>query len=217
MCFIFEDLLTGTSLDLKTATYYTCNIDAVSNFENRFIINVSYPIEPIVTDLTCKNAHDGQIVFNANGVGPYDVIWTDAQGNIVRQVNTTGNDTLQGITAGDYTLNVIDNGSAQCNNGSKTVTVSEPANGLTVTGLAHKQNCDGSNGFININVGGGQAPYTYAWSNGVTVQDNNSVAPGTYQVEVTDANGCENVQTYVVDATTPVTADVYYSFRYNYY
>ena len=94
MCFLFEVLLTGTSLDLKTETFYTCNIDSVATFENRFIVNVSYPIQPVVTDLSCKNAQDGSIVFEANGVGRYDVIWTDALGNILRQVNPHTNDIL---------------------------------------------------------------------------------------------------------------------------
>lgn len=41
---------------------------------------------------------------------------------------------------------------------------------------------------------GGCAPYTYAWSTGATSTGLNCLTPGLYQVTVTDANGCQTVQ-----------------------
>ncbi|HET6991368.1 MAG TPA: PKD domain-containing protein [Bacteroidia bacterium] len=37
---------------------------------------------------------------------------------------------------------------------------------------------------------GGTAPYTYSWSNGQTTQTATGLAPGSYTVCITDANGC---------------------------
>ncbi|TQI69759.1 putative secreted protein (Por secretion system target) [Gramella sp. Hel_I_59] len=37
---------------------------------------------------------------------------------------------------------------------------------------------------------GGLAPYTYSWSNGETTKTTTGLAPGTYSVTITDANGC---------------------------
>ncbi|MBL0051222.1 MAG: SprB repeat-containing protein [Bacteroidetes bacterium] len=52
-------------------------------------------------------------------------------------------------------------------------------------------NCNGnSNGAISINIAGGTTPYTYAWSNGATTQNITNLAPNTYTLTVTDANGC---------------------------
>jgi gliding motility-associated-like protein len=58
--------------------------------------------------------------------------------------------------------------------------------------------CHGSaTGSIDITVTGGTAPYTYAWTGSGVVagsQDQSGLAAGTYQVTVTDANGCSAPQ-----------------------
>jgi len=53
--------------------------------------------------------------------------------------------------------------------------------------------CPGStNGFINLTVAGGSAPFDFAWSNGALTEDLNNVGAGIYDVSVIDVNGCEN-------------------------
>jgi len=49
---------------------------------------------------------------------------------------------------------------------------------------------DSSNGSIDLSVAGGDAPYTYAWSNGPTTEDVSGLAPGLYTVLVIGASGC---------------------------
>lgn len=46
------------------------------------------------------------------------------------------------------------------------------------------------NGAIDVVVTGGTAPYDYYWSNGATTQDLQSLASGTYDLNIIDANGC---------------------------
>jgi len=59
-----------------------------------------------------------------------------------------------------------------------------------------KQNIQGplchgdSNGVISVNGTGGNAPYSYSWSNGMTGNQINNLGGGSYQVTVTDADGC---------------------------
>jgi PKD repeat protein len=48
---------------------------------------------------------------------------------------------------------------------------------------------DLADGFADVQVLGGTAPYTYAWSNGGTEEDLVAL-PGTYGLTVTDANEC---------------------------
>ena len=55
-----------------------------------------------------------------------------------------------------------------------------------------------SDGAIDATVSGGASPYTYAWSNGASTEDVTNLASGTYNLTVTDANGCiGNVSQFV--------------------
>ena len=50
----------------------------------------------------------------------------------------------------------------------------------------------------------GTDPYSFVWSNGVLLAENNGIAAGTYEVTVTDGIGCEASATIVVvDPTEP--------------
>ena len=42
-------------------------------------------------------------------------------------------------------------------------------------------------------------PYSYLWSTGAITEDENNLNPGTYWVNVFDANGCSYFQTYVIE------------------
>ena len=50
--------------------------------------------------------------------------------------------------------------------------------------------CGYANGGATATATGGDAPYTYSWSNGQSGQDLTNVVSGTYNVTVTDAFGC---------------------------
>ncbi|MFM7901475.1 MAG: hypothetical protein ACKPAD_05765, partial [Bacteroidota bacterium] len=103
--------------------------------------------------------------------------------------STTGSS----VTASNLTSSVtytVSAGTAGC--------VSTSVVGITVDALPaltssqSATGCTGtSNGAIDLSVSG-NAPYTYAWSNGATTQDLSGLAQGTYTVTVTDVNGCIN-------------------------
>ncbi|HEV7349825.1 Ig-like domain-containing protein [Telluribacter sp.] len=61
-----------------------------------------------------------------------------------------------------------------------------------------------SNGSINLSVTGGIGPYSYAWSNGASVEDPGGLAPGTYTVTVTDKYGCTTTGSTTI--TQPASA-----------
>lgn len=62
------------------------------------------------------------------------------------------------------------------------------------------ETCAGNNGSLSItNPTGGQAPYSYEWSNGSTNAGINGLAAGQYSVTVADANGCTATQTFTVN------------------
>jgi hypothetical protein len=59
---------------------------------------------------------------------------------------------------------------------------------------------------IELIVSGGTLSYTYLWSNGATTQDLINISAGSYTVVVTDANGCEATQTFIITQPTLLTA-----------
>ncbi|MCU0346614.1 MAG: cohesin domain-containing protein [Saprospiraceae bacterium] len=56
-----------------------------------------------------------------------------------------------------------------------------------------------ANGAIEINVLGGEAPFSYQWSDGSTSRFNGDLNEGSYSVTVTDGAGCTSTGTYEVE------------------
>lgn len=67
---------------------------------------------------------------------------------------------------------------------------------------------NGNDGAIFISVEGGTAPYSFAWSNGETIEDITGQPIGLYNVTITDDDGTEAVfeNIFVPQPTNPLTA-----------
>ena len=55
-----------------------------------------------------------------------------------------------------------------------------------------------ANGAIDITLTGGSSPFTFIWSNGAGTEDVSGLAPGTYNVIVTDAFGCISTEDFTI-------------------
>lgn len=60
----------------------------------------------------------------------------------------------------------------------------------TVSPAITDASCNNNNGSIALNITGGNAPFSYAWSNAATTATAGNLAPGSYTVTISDANGC---------------------------
>jgi gliding motility-associated-like protein len=128
----------------------------------------------------CNGDKNGKaFVVISHGTPPFTYYWNTLP------AQTT--DTAKNLYAGTYSVTVTD--SVHCSN-FQTITVPQPDK-LSIKLASTDIICHGSNnGTIELSVSGGTFPYTYSWSNGMTVEDLINLAPGTYNVTVTDANGC---------------------------
>ncbi|MBI1289172.1 MAG: HYR domain-containing protein [Flavobacteriales bacterium] len=142
------------------------------------------------TNVSCAGANDGSIDLNILGGADcqnYSYFWTTENGF------SAVDEDLTGVIADTYTLTVTDvNGCTHVD--SITLTEPEPMDlqAFPTTYNGYNISCFGlSDGFINLEVSAGTAPYSYQWSNGETTQDIDSLAVGTYDVAVTDTNGCQ--------------------------
>jgi hypothetical protein len=78
--------------------------------------------------------------------------------------------------------------------------------GLKVNANKKDVTCFGEkNGSIELNVTGGNAPYSFLWSNGATSSSLTNLTKGTYSVVITDANGLETAQQFVVSTPKALT------------
>jgi gliding motility-associated-like protein len=108
---------------------------------------------------------------------------------------------LSNLTAGTYNYSVIDdNGCSK----QYSLILTQPS-AVSTTAQMTPVNCfSGSDGALNITTTGGVGPYTYVWSDGDTTEDVDSLAAGSYSVQVTDANNC--VSTFNFAVTQPQQA-----------
>ncbi|NCA20288.1 MAG: hypothetical protein EBS86_04035, partial [Crocinitomicaceae bacterium] len=103
------------------------------------------------------------------------------------------------LCAGTYQVTAISDLGCEV---TQSYTITEPDKIIINLAAATNNPCFGDKvGSIKVQVTGGVAPYTYAWSNGGTTDNINNLVSGTYTLVVTDANGC--AQSFQYTVTSP--------------
>ena len=146
-------------------------------------------ITPNPSSTLCNGEASGQITITVSGgAGPYTYAWTGGA--------TSQN--LTNIASGTYAVTVTDaNG---CTESATNLVVNEAAPIFLST---NSTSSTGANdGTATATATGGTGIIGYEWSNGITGATISNLAPGTYTVTATDANGCEEVAT--VDVITGI-------------
>jgi len=198
--YLWNNQQTGNTINnLVTGSYVVVATDANGCMDTTEIFLaepdiLSVDIDPIldVTHVSCFGFNDGTITANPIGGTPitpsltYNYLWSDGQ-------NTK---TATGLSPGLYYVDVTDaNG---CTVTSSSVLITQPSSELIVTADSTDETCVMNDGTAIANVFGGTPTYSYSWSNGQTTPTIANLLPGTYTVDVTDANGCTlSASTYV--------------------
>jgi gliding motility-associated-like protein len=155
-----------------------------------------------ITPSTCSNSNGSIKGIVTTGANTYK--WFDSKNNVV---DSTVN--LVNALAGTYYL-VASN--AYCSQQSKVYTITNtPAfNNFQSTYVSNNASCNQSNGSIVVTFNSSPAPTAYRWTTaaGVTLVSNTglyNVEAGTYQLYVTDSNGCESFyKNYTINSTPPI-------------
>jgi hypothetical protein len=141
-----------------------------------------------VTSPSCFGNSNGSILMNiTNGNPPYNWTWsrTNPDGGPVSGTGAT----IPNLSAGTYSVTLTV--ASGCSTTFSTQ-VTQPAV-LSATATVTNIGCFGGTGSISINVTGGTAPYTFDWADlpgPNEPQNRTGLAPGTYNVTVTDSKGC---------------------------
>jgi gliding motility-associated-like protein len=185
--------------NVQAGTYYVIITDTKS-CTKRDSVTITEPaaitLSAVVTNVNCNSGSNGAIDLTVTGgTGAYTYSWS----------NSTSNQDLTGLAAGTYTVIVTDANSCTA---TASYTVTQPIT-LVLTGSAYNALCaNTATGSVDITVGGGTLPYTFAWSNSAVTEDIINVAAATYTVTVTDANGCTITAPFVVGQPTVLTSSI---------
>ncbi len=152
-----------------------------------------------VTDATCYAGDNGMIsVAAGGGSGAYFYSWPQ-----IPETSAVIND----LTAASYTVVVYDASDIGCFI-QETYVVGEP-NQIVATFVTENATCGMNNGVAYVsNITGGTGSFTYVWNPGGMTSDYlTNLAPGTYSVVITDANGCTRSNNVTVNATASLQID----------
>ena len=116
---------------------------------------------------------------------------------------------FEGLAPGTYTVNLMDT-SLTCRS-TIDYTIEEPDSLGIVTNFEGPITCENANDGILVAFGlGGVEPYTYDWNDGDFDEEVYSdLAPGTYELVVTDDNGCTTTESYIIAEADSLVAEVF--------
>ena len=161
-------------------------------------INVGFQTNASVIDATCANTPDGEIYLQAFGGAAPATIQYSVDGE-----NYAPSPLM--VTGGTYTVTAQDvNG---CTATMEQEVVVGPA-AIDVNAMSMPEACFGSaDGQVSWAPEGGEGMYTYAFGGEATTETAVSdLAPGTYEVTVTDEDGCSETVSVEVAAGVEITA-----------
>jgi gliding motility-associated-like protein len=194
----------GSSAQLPS---YTCSTYGTAQCEIPSITIVSKPLAVQFSYKACRVGNNTTVNFTSTtngGISPYTFAW-DFDGNGTTDSTIANPSHTYTSTSGNTaTLTVHD---TQNLVNTFTVPINVPAELMLSAVPTHVGCGGGSNGAIDLTATGGTPGYTYSWSNGASSQDLSNLAPGTYTVTVTDANGCQKTLPVIInggDSAAPV-------------
>lgn len=159
--------------------------------------------------------------FSSNSINTGDLIITTGTfaGWTINQLISEANNTIGGCSS-NYSASDLNDALTSFNENYDNGTTD---NGYTscqtrctieVSGKETDVTCHGSsNGAIDITVSGANGSVSYLWSDGSTSEDRTGLAPGNYNVTVTDSKNCKATASFTVSepdalGVTAVTADI---------
>jgi hypothetical protein len=175
----------GNSISVSpgATTSYTVTGTAANTCTNNVVTSVVVNALPNVTASSSVICNGTSATINAGGASTYS--WSNSQSGPSISVNP-GSTTSYTVTG--------TNGASCTNTAVATVTVN-PVPSIIGTPTVAPSNCGGSTGSISGVSVTGSGALTYTWTNSSNVVVGNSanissLPAGTYNLNVTDANGC---------------------------
>ncbi|MBD3639022.1 MAG: gliding motility-associated C-terminal domain-containing protein [Crocinitomicaceae bacterium] len=198
---------TNPSISGLAAGVYTLTVTDAAGCSDDFVYGLSNSSAPVATltatNSNCANSCDGQIDTSAviGGTPAFTYQWFDDGGApMAGEINPL----ISGLCEGTYILELTDAvGCISYVNASITQPDTILLNPITAINPTCNGLCDGQ---LITNPIGGTLPFTYLWDNpqASTTVLADSLCDGTYNVVITDANGCTENQSGTVIEPSPI-------------
>ena len=148
-----------------------------------------FDINPVVIPVSCFGADDGSIELNfVGGVSPVLITWSD---------DPSAGQNRYNLSPGIYSVLIEDASGCKID---QSFTIIEPQE-LSIAGVVTDAiDCDNpASGSIDLQISGGNPPYTFQWSNGATSEDLTNLIANNYLVIVTDSKGCTAQKEFTIN------------------
>lgn len=183
---------------LCTGTY-TLSLSSGGACQQTFTYNMSNTNGPVLTKTTtntsCYATCDGAAHISVTGNAPFTYLWSNGGTNL----------TISGLCIGIYTVSVTDNPGCIT---IDTFLIKRPSL-INPNAISSDVTCGGAaDGAIILSPNGGTAPYTYSWSNTQTTSTITNLGPGPYTFTITDANGCDSINTITITEPAVLVASI---------
>lgn len=181
---------------------YTVTVSDATGCSATNMVTISQPMQLLASaqmvNSGCNAANGSATVFASGGTPPYSYVWNTIP---PQQINSA-----TGLMPGNYTCNITD--ANNCSFSINALVGQTNSGNVSISNISHVL-CNGSaTGSAQVNISGGAPPYTYLWNTmpSQTSALANQLSAGTFQVTVTDANGCTVTATAVISEPAPLVA-----------
>ncbi|WP_321280496.1 gliding motility-associated C-terminal domain-containing protein [Marinifilum fragile] len=159
-------------------------------------------IEVNTKNISCPGMNDGYINIQPKGGTPgYEYAWTGTGVDVNMEDQ-------ENLAPGLYTVNITDiNG---CKSEDVEIEITEPERLLVAVEDSKDPTCFGlENGWIQLNISNGTAPYIIDWDNyGSVTQRIEELTRGVYDYTVVDDNGCSESGSFTLNQPDTLIAQI---------
>jgi len=148
------------------------------------------------TNVSCNSGSDGTAqILVSGGTTNYAYSWTGGYTSSA----------IGPVSSGTYVVTVTDANLCTITN---SITITQP-NPISIVITPVNVSCATfCNGTASAVVNGGTGGYSYAWTGGATTSSVSALCPGTYTLNVTDANSCPASDQVTISQPLPLLANV---------
>ncbi|MEM9050524.1 MAG: choice-of-anchor L domain-containing protein [Bacteroidota bacterium] len=188
---------------LLTVTAAACQSTAISEIR---VSDVQLDFDQV--DVACAGDNTGSIDMTiTGGESPYEIVWSGPNGF------TSMDEDISNLEAGLYVVLVTDRDGCSQSGSIEILEVPEIVLELTSPTFQGGFNVscfESDDGSATVIPSGGTEPFEYLWNDpgAQTTQTATNLEAGTYEVLVTDDNGCTETGTITLSAPEPVTASI---------